>query len=189
MARKVLYQTVKDKGNPKEIKENGPILCSNDDAWLGHGYYFWDTFEDLGHWWGQYKLRVPYMLWKALCDFDTKSCLDLHGEPEHLALFISMIKLVKDQNIEDDPENTTVSDVLYYIRNVVGINHFTSVRVSGELSIGAKNLTYNLKLPFEIGKNQFLNLLPPIQLCIYDLEAMNFREHDLIYPDHYMDAV
>ena len=37
------YHTLEDRGNPKEILESGPKQCFRADAWLGHGYYFWDT--------------------------------------------------------------------------------------------------------------------------------------------------
>lgn len=185
MARKVLYQTVKDKGNPDFIKSNGPIYCNTDDAWLGHGYYFWDTFEELGHWWGEHRLREAYMVWQALCDFDSSKCFDLHGEPEHLALFRSIAKLVIEQDFEPE-EETTVAEVLYYMRNVVGIiNHYDAIRATGVLSISPKNKNYNFHMRFELDKNQYLDMLPPIQICIFDLKSMNFRDHLVVFPEKY----
>lgn len=52
MNDKTLYQTVEDRNNPSEIETEGPFLCVRNNAWLGRGYYFWDTFVELAHWWG-----------------------------------------------------------------------------------------------------------------------------------------
>lgn len=44
---RILYQTVEDRNNPDDVEQHGPFLCTNKMAWLGHGYYFWDTFINL----------------------------------------------------------------------------------------------------------------------------------------------
>lgn len=46
-----LYQTVKNNGNKQSIETFGPIY-GKVDTWLGNGYYFWDGFIELAHWWG-----------------------------------------------------------------------------------------------------------------------------------------
>lgn len=189
MARKVLYQTVKDKGNPQEIITDGPIHCITDDAWLGHGYYFWDTFEKLGHWWGEEKLKQDYMVWKAICDFDSDKCFDLYGEPEHIALFSSLVEVMIKEGI-DEIDNITVPEALYYMRDVVGVlSHYHATRAMGALSIAGRNIKYTCRMPFELEGKPFLDLLPPIQICIYNLTAMKFTNHHVIYPEKYKNAV
>ena len=37
------YHTVEDRDNPDEIEADGPFKCTRGDAWLGPGYYFWDS--------------------------------------------------------------------------------------------------------------------------------------------------
>ena len=189
MAEKVLYQTVKDKGNHKEIETKGPIHCAKDNAWLGHGFYFWDTFEELAHWWGEHRLKQPYMVWKALCDFDSDKCFDLHGEPNHILIFRKVAQEILDQKIDEDEKNITVAEVLYYIQDVLKITNYSAIRATGALSISPKNLKYTIKMPFEIGKHQFIDLLPAIQICIFNLDAMDFKEHTLIFPDKHKTAV
>lgn len=56
MDRRTLFQAVKDLDNPDEIEQNGPFKCRREDAWLGEGYYFWDSFVELAHWWGRESL-------------------------------------------------------------------------------------------------------------------------------------
>ena len=38
------YQTLENRNNPDQIEEQGPFLCNRKSAWLGEGYYFWDSF-------------------------------------------------------------------------------------------------------------------------------------------------
>ena len=49
---RIIYQTVEDRGNPDYVEQHGPFICTNKNAWLGEGYYFWDTIIELAHWWG-----------------------------------------------------------------------------------------------------------------------------------------
>ena len=59
MGVKKIFQTLEDRNNPDEVESQGPFICTN-NPWLGKGYYFWDTFLDLAHWWGTkafFKLR------------------------------------------------------------------------------------------------------------------------------------
>ena len=53
MISTILYQTVDDRRNIKYVLENAPFKCTRNDAWLGEGYYFWDTFINFAHWWGE----------------------------------------------------------------------------------------------------------------------------------------
>ena len=56
MDKRTLFQAIKDLDNPDEIEQNGPFKCRREDAWLGEGYYFWDSFVELAHWWGRESL-------------------------------------------------------------------------------------------------------------------------------------
>ena len=48
-----LYQTLEDRSNIDYVEENGPFICRRNSAWLGIGYYYWDTFVDNAHLWGE----------------------------------------------------------------------------------------------------------------------------------------
>lgn len=48
-----IFQTVKDLDNVDQLEQQGPIFCDSNSAWLGHGYYFWDSEIDLAHWCGK----------------------------------------------------------------------------------------------------------------------------------------
>jgi len=41
LEKKIIYQTLEDRGNPDEIERNGPFSCNWNNSWLGTGCYFW----------------------------------------------------------------------------------------------------------------------------------------------------
>lgn len=184
---KILYQALKDQGNPEFVISKGPFMCTTDEAWLGHGYYFWDTFKHLPHWWGESKLNKSYIVCKAICDFSTKECFDLVGEPEHMDLFGSIAEVMEKEGLLDD--ETTVAEVLYHLKNKLGIFHWKACRVIGVLSISPKLYShYTFRMIFEVGQNSFLDYRPAIQICLYEKNVMNFREYEIIFPEKYLTA-
>ncbi len=60
----VLYQTVSDRDNADYIEDNAPFRCERKDAWLGEGYYFWDTLIKNAHWWGEIAYNNEYVITK-----------------------------------------------------------------------------------------------------------------------------
>lgn len=190
MSRKILYQTLKDYDNAQEVRSDGPFICESDDAWLGHGYYFWDTFEHLSHWWGKVKMNGSYIVCRAECDFNTKECFDLVGEPEHMDLFGSIIDLMRSEGLIDD-ETTTVSDIFYYLKNTLNIFDYSSSRVIGVNSISPnKNPEYTYRMILEpSNKKQFIDYRPPIQLCLYEKNSLGLKDYDIVFPEKYKNAI
>ncbi|HQZ25402.1 MAG TPA: hypothetical protein PLD18_08890 [Flavobacterium sp.] len=184
---KTLYQALKDKNNPDIIRDEGPFICTTDEAWLGHGYYFWDTFKHLPHWWGESKLNNSYVVCKAKCDFSSKECFDLVGEPEHMDLFGAIVEVMNKEGLLD--ENTTVAEVIYHLKNKLGIFHWKASRVVGVLSISPKLYShYTFRMIFEEGHKSFLDYRPAIQICLYEKDALNFRDYEIVYPDKYLTS-
>ena len=71
MKDKILYQTLDDNDNADYVEQNAPFPCDRKNSWLGTGYYFWDTFIENAHWWGEVNYKNSYIICKAVCDFDT----------------------------------------------------------------------------------------------------------------------
>jgi hypothetical protein len=185
LARKILYQTLQDLNNPEEVLAHGPYICIDDDAWLGHGFYFWDTFTKLGHFWGKAIIKGPYMICRGECDFNSQICFDLHGEPEHIELFNAIYDVMEDEGLID--EQTTVSDIFYHLHEKLGIFQWKAVRISGVNTIAARTFDgeYTYRLQFVPGQKQYFDRMPPVQICIYDLEALKFKNFEIYYPDKY----
>ena len=91
-----LYQTVEDRDNPDYIEANGPIQCMS-NAWLGPGYYFWDTFYENAEWWGRSHYNGKYMICatESSCEADL---FDLVGNTQHLIEMRKVAKMLRDKD-------------------------------------------------------------------------------------------
>lgn len=184
-APKLIYQTLDDRENPEYVENHGPFLCELDNAWLGTGFYFWDTFIDNAHWWGKVRYNSNYIICKSEIIPDDNNCFDLVGNTKHLLEFEKIITLMKKKGLLTS--KTTVATVLDFLFNKLKNNHFFSVRVYG-INSKSKNSGYMGSLKFENIKSQYLDYKPAIQLCIYNLEKMNFRNFQVIYPESYVSS-
>lgn len=178
---KDLYQTLRNQ-NRKNVLRNAPFICCWENAWLGEGFYFWDTFDQNAHWWGETRLRGKYLIIKMKCDFDTDTCFDLVGDTEHLQEFESCFELMKKHNLVT--EETTVAQIINFIINTGAFN-YQAIRAYGINSVNKLNETHAKRLIFEIGKPQYLDFRPAIQICIYTKTGLNLRDLSIHYPaDH-----
>lgn len=183
MARKIILQTVKDF-EPENVLKKAPFHCNNEKAWLGDGYYFWDTFEELAHWWGESQHKGKYIICRAECDFERSKCLDLHGEPEDMNFVRSIYKMLREDDLIDD--EFTLSELITYLR-MQGLFEYEAVRMTGILSLSKNSWNkYSFTIKVEKGKPYFIDGLPPIQICFYDKRCMNMKGMEIIHPDKYV---
>ncbi|MCU0349270.1 MAG: hypothetical protein MUF43_00345 [Flavobacterium sp.] len=186
MKIKTLFQTLEDRGNPDYVEKNAPFSCHWENTWLGDGYYFWDTFIENAHWWGEVRYKNNYIICKATCDFDSSICFDLVGDTEHMLDFSNSIEFLKSQNLIN--EETTVSRILSHFKNKVPGFNFQAIRVYGIKSISdykEEYQKYKHRLIFELSKPQYLDYKPAIQICIFKQGGLNLREIKIEFPDEY----
>lgn len=186
MKVKILYQTLKDKGNPDYIEENAPFICRWGNAWLGDGYYFWDTFIENAHWWGKVRHGDSYIICKAVCDFNSEECFDLVGDTEHMQDFAQSVEFLKSKKIIT--ENTTVARIITFLKEKVPDFNFQAIRVYGIKSISdhkEEYKKYKHRLIFEVSKPQYLDYKPAIQLCLFKKNSLNLRNIKIEFPDEY----
>ena len=186
MKVKTLYQTLEDRGNPDEIEENAPFPCRSQNAWLGKGYYFWDTFIENAHWWGEVRYKDSYVICQALCDFDTNTCYDLVGDTDHMLDFSESIEFLRRHKLVK--KDTTVTRILELIRTKLTGFNYEAIRVYGINSISDikdEYKKYRHTLFFELSKRQYLDYKPAIQICIFKQNGLNLRELKIEYPDEY----
>lgn len=170
-----------------KLESNGPYPCDWENSWLGDGYYFWDTFIENAHWWGNEvrKYKNGYIICKAYCDFNDTECLDLVGSTEQLKMFKDSYELLKEQGIVN--ERTTVKRMLIHIKDTLKIINFVAVRAYGKKS-KSYNSPYNLRMFFESDRPSYLDCLPPIQICFCDKKSMNLRNYTIVYPKEYING-
>lgn len=181
-----LYQTLKDK-DYLSVEENGPFTCRWENTWLGDGYYFWQEFIELAHWWGENHRNGEYIICQAECDFDER-CLDLVGNMEHVRTFRDSLKIMQTRGKADT--NTTVSRVLRFMQGEFASFNYEAIRVYGINSISPnqhKSKDYSQRLAFEVDKQHYFDFLPAVQICFFTKTALNLRNYQIVYPVHYRE--
>jgi hypothetical protein len=172
-----LYQTVANKENPDYLETNGPILCVN-NPWLGPGYYFWDSFLENAHWWGRIHYASNYMVCAEESDGEN-DMFDLVGNTHHLTEMRIAVDMFRDRF---NGRPLRVARVLAFIKGELKSFPYKAVRANAINSKSYSDLEDQI-VHFTSGK-PFLELFPPIQICVYDKSFLkgNFR---VIFPPQY----
>jgi hypothetical protein len=176
---KNLYQTLRDDDNADGVESNGPYLCDLKSAWLGRGYYFWDSAIELAHWWG--KSRYPqngYIICRSIIHNDDE-IFDLYNNHEHRTLFLKIAKEIANSRRQ---KTLMVPEIIEYIRlHTEVFNDFKGIRAHGTNSVGSKFSEFRFK--FVGGSIAYLDTCPAIQYCITDKSVI--RGYTIVYPNHY----
>ena len=188
MAIKRVYQTLEDRGNPDYVENNGPFPCKRNNAWLGNGYYFWESFIENAHWWGCDGARYTngYFICEGIYDFDETICFNLIDNPLHFQIFNNTKNLMLENGLYV-PNQTPVARIIEYIKNTLSIFKYEAIRVYG-INSKSSNSTYSSRTVFDKKHDyKYLDSLPAIQICFYSKSSLNLREYTLIYPPEYTD--
>jgi hypothetical protein len=188
MTVRTVYQTLEDRDNPDEVEQNGPFVCRRKGAWLGEGHYFWESFIQNAHWWGEEcnDYLYGYVICSAYYDLDDINCFNLVDNPEHINLFIKAIELMREKNLFST--NTTVSRVINFLKNDLKFFKYHATRVYG-VNSKKRESAYHVFLNFKAGDYQYLDLRPAIQICFYEKNSLNLRNYKIVYPDKYIDDI
>ena len=94
-----------------------PVLCTRKDAWLGHGYYFWDDIHDADAWGSCSKNKTErYEVYVGI--IESENILDTVFSEHDYQFFLKAIKSVKDDCINKTGRNPSIVDVCSFIMNV-----------------------------------------------------------------------
>jgi hypothetical protein len=182
-----IYQTLENRNNPDEIERDGPFICRNSTAWLGKGYYFWESFIENAHWWGSYCNSNGYVICEAYYDLDDNFCFNLVDNPEHIQMFRNTIEAMKREKLYEE-RKTAVASVIYHLKDRLNIFKYEASRING-LNSRSKNSPYSEIALFKRDDNlRFLDLLPTIQVCFYNKKALKLRRYRIVFPDEYVDG-
>lgn len=180
---KVLYQTLENRENPDEVENNGPYPCRK-NPWLGNGYYFWDTFIELAHWWGKVGYKDNYFICKCLCNDNNEEILDLVGNTSHIKYFrkctLSLKKAYPNETI-------TVPFVVENIRKMKSFG-YKAIR---SYPIGSSNGDKYLRKQriYFVDKNTaYLDMMPSIQICVLDKSFIYKGSYKIQYPEEYSEG-
>lgn len=183
---KIVYQTLEDRDNLDKIEQEGPFLCVRSDAWLGMGYYFWESFIENAKWWGEKNhLEKGYVITQAHYTNDEDKCFNLIDNPEHLRSFNEVIELLRKDGLYI-PTKTTVSRIIMFLRSIDKFP-YNATRAKGEncKSPSSKfsiTTIFNQKFPAI-----YLDSLPAIQVCFYRKgEPLNLSKYKIVFPEKYV---
>ena len=178
----ILYQTLADRNNPDEVEQHGPYKCTRNDAWLGHGYYFWHQFIGFAHRWGKVAHDDNYMICRQTgYVYRNTEVLDLVGDLEMIDAVEQYANSLKQTCHQ---QSMLVRTVLEHMKRIGAMSDYKAVRIEGRESMMGIYNQRSHRLFFKKGDNSYFDTKPPVQVCVYDKSILN-DDYRVIYPDEY----
>jgi len=170
------YQTLEDRDNIDEIEIEGPYICNDSNAWLGLGYYFWDTKIEWAKKWGQshYVVRGKEFV-IAHCQLDLTNCFDLVGNIQHQDELIECISVIKNRTRHSNEPK--IPDLIEFLKKN-GLFKYDSIR-SSDNPIPVV-LNYNSKT------KEYITLNQRVQVCVINRKTVLLRPFKVIFPEKYL---
>ncbi len=179
---RILYQTLEDRHNIDFVRKYGPFKCSRRSAFLGDGYYFWDTNINHAHSWGKSSYNGSYIIGKIEVPYDTSKVFDL-TDPYYL------------QDLKDAEERLReaykfkkricVRFIIDWLKeDRIFLKRFVAIRASdAKIQMNSNN-----KLFFYDGRSEYLNMSPRVQICYFSNDSFKSLPFTIVYPDKYLDS-
>lgn len=176
MRSRHLYQSVEDRGRV----EYTPIFCEAKDAWLGKGYYFWDSEIKDAHWWGQEHYNGFYVICQSKYDYDSLEYFDLLGNTDHRKYLFTFAEAL----INRYRKQYSVAETLELLKLIDKsfLQNYKAVRALPE-SLETKVR----RLYFDKNEKYFISNRTRIQMCVIDLGFLLEGEYVSVY--HSLDNI
>lgn len=185
----ILYQTLENRENPEYVEQHGPFKCINPTAWLGHGFYFWDSHIQLGHWWGSQVHGDSYIICSCNATLDN-TCWDLHGNGDHRLEFIETCKRMINERLTTAEKLLVPHVITFMVKE--NIFPYKAIRALSMNVVGFKQLkdsTHVFRVKFYKKNHSYLDLYPPVQVCLLEKRALSLHKYLVVYPDEYVDQL
>lgn len=186
MAVRELYQTLRYLDNNDIVLKEGPYKCVKDNAWLGHGYYFWEDSLKPAKYWGEKFHDNKYIVFKGTCNIDEENCFHLYGSVKHMELLEEAIKKILE--LGELYSNVTVPHIINFLQMCGQFPFYAS---KAETSSAFDKSAYLTEDDFkeDVIFNKRLNISKvklhlAVQVCIYDLEKIGFKTLEIAYENH-----
>ena len=173
-----IYQTLEYRNNNDYIEKEGPFQCTLSNAWLGEGFYFWDTFINYAHMWGINSYQSSgYVICKSIVDLNKFDVYDLES-PRRLLEFGKIRDILKKQYPE---ERITASYVINYLKDKMPSFNFKAIRARGTSNSNFKNTDRYIR--YVSTRQSYLDTLPQIQICILDKNIIGKNNFKIVYEE------
>lgn len=178
MDSKILYQAVDNRDNADDVERFGPFLCQR-NPWLGNGYYFWDTFIELAHWWGRQGYNSTYMVCQASCLNNLDRIFDLVGNTTHMQIMKKYKQILEERKPDT---KITPAFIIMHMKNVARVFDYAAIRACGVDSVNYDCELKVNRLKFRKSGRAYLDLTPAIQICIIDKKQIELSNYKIVYP-------
>lgn len=175
MRRRDLFQTVENKELEK-LSQLGPIKCNDKDAWLGCGFYFWDSYINDAYWWGNKHYHGDFAVFKSGYDYDSYEYLDLMGNTEHRDYIFNCHNAL----YKKCGSKLRMGQLIEILKKADDNFIFKAVR-----AIPDTTTTNTSKIYFEQKKSFFQQQKQKIQLCVFDKSFLINNQFELVYQVNY----
>lgn len=175
------YQTLEDKDNIDHIESEGPFVCRRPGAWLGIGYYFWDTNMEWAIAWGVNSYEAygkEFVIAKCQLDL-TNNCFDLFGNVKHQIDFKEIIEVMLEADLIKNMNEAIVPNVIQFLKNK-NLFQYKSIRA-------ADMHNSKLKFFFKSHKPDFMIINQRVQICVVEKKDVLLRPFSVIYPEFYIN--
>jgi len=179
------YHTIEDRGNPDEIESEGPFLCKREDAWLGNGYYFWDTKFEWAHQWGEKAYKTKgYVICRADLEDAPSVMYDLFGNVAHQEEFEEMIELLKADRSYSRAK-PLVSEILAFLQRQ-NLFPYRGIRAADNYN---KVIEVDFRPPRSAKKPEnrpYMRVGQRVQICLIEKSNLTLRNFTIVYPEKYL---
>ncbi|MEZ0607673.1 hypothetical protein ACAW74_04105 [Fibrella sp. WM1] len=167
------YQTLEDQENADYIEQYGPFVCKRPDAWLGDGYYFWDSNIDWAHDWGDYYSQNGYVICSSQIRLD-ETVFDLFGNVKHQQLFERAYIALRERTRSE----VTVPQVINAMKMLKAFP-FHAIRAFDEPRT-VSTIRYNHKRPEQLIIGQ------RVQICLVNKNNLLSQTFRIVFPEKYV---
>lgn len=171
------FQTLEDKDNIDQIELEGPFICKLNGAWLGVGYYLWDTNFDWAMNWGEIahkKFGRDFVIMQCRVDL-SNDCFDLVGNVKHQMDLLNVIDVLNQSGKIKKEADKTIPNLIRYLQNK-GLFDYKSIRAS---DFHEKRI---FKLKFRSDRPEYMVLNERVQICVLVKKDVILRPINVVYP-------
>lgn len=171
------FQTLEDRDNIDQIELEGPFICKHSSAWLGVGYYLWDSNFDWAIDWGEIahkKFGRDFLIMQCRVDL-SKDCFDLVGNVNHQKVLLNLIDALNKSGKIKNNEDKTIPNLISYLQ-YKGLFEYKSIRAS---DFHEKRI---IKLKFRTDRPEYMVLNERVQICVLTKKDVILRPISVIYP-------
>jgi hypothetical protein len=180
------YHTVQDRENPDFIETEGPFLCARENAWLGEGYYFWDSDIDWAHEWGLFnknRWKKGYVICEGTINNDPLLLWDIFGNVLHKKELEYAQKLIAESGYHENPEQILVHEIIGYLKKK-GTFAYKGIRAAHLPKKTTKIIPF-VKATEKKPKPEHMTVGERVQICVIEKTELLLRDFKIIYPEKY----